>query len=346
MKYRGRELNAVALWEQYVEFPQGFRDTGGFAPLVKCPNPDHHTDKKHFQVNLDQPLVHCFAYCGISGTYEHAIAMIKGVKEREARKIIASHTRIALGPTSQRKVRGADGRVRRASVAASGDEPAPSLEYETYLPEVALEYLDKRGIGNSSRAKYRLGWDSESRRIVIPADDERGNLRFLIKRAVREKDWPKYLYTEGFPKTSLLFGVCYLDRKQVSSHGLVLVEGSIDTIRMQSFELPTGGILGTGLSDVQCRVIEAMRPPRVYLMFDPDRAGIRNIEIAASKLTKVPLFVCLYPRKGLDPATLSRKEAHRSFDNALSLVAFRRRLKERGMTIRPNVRDRKESAYG
>ena len=344
MNYKGRRLDPVALWEEFVDFPPNMDQSGGFTPLVVCPNPDHGSTKKHFQVNLDKPLVHCFASCGISGTYEKAIALIKGISEKEARKVIMQHTRVSLGPGSKRKSRGADGRVRRAATA-DGDENAVARldDFSTYLPPLALEYLSGRGIEAQSISAWGIGWDGDDRRIVIPADDERGIARFLIKRAVREKDWPKYLYwPEGTSKTSVLFGACKLDRKQVSSHGLILCEGSLDAIRLQQMGLQATAILGTGLSDRQAQIIRSLRPRRVFFMFDKDGAGVRNIELAAVKLTKVPIFVCLYPKGKSDPAELTKKEANQIIEDSISINAFRRRLRERGINLKVKTPERRE----
>jgi DNA primase len=331
MIYRGRDLNAVALWEQWCDFPPNFTgDGGGFSPLVICPNPEHNTDKRHFQVNLDKPLVHCFASCGISGTYERAISIITGCSEREARKELLKHARVGLGPRSKRKGRTPDGQVKRLQ-----DEiPAPSLDYERYIPQAGMNYLSARGVGADEIVKWEIGWDPAERRIVIPAHDDRGIVRFLIKRAVSPKDFPKYLYWPekalcGWGKTDILYGACRFDLKRVSSFGLVLVEGSLDTARIDSFGFPAGGILGTGLSEKQRGVINRTRPKRIFLMFDKDAAGVQNIWKAEAMLPKLPLFVCLYPKGKSDPQELTQEEAEYSIENALSLVRFKRRLPKR-----------------
>lgn len=341
--YGGRDLDPVALWEEFVDFPPSANLSGGFAPLTICPNPEHGSNKKHFQVNLDKPLVHCFALCGISGTYEHAIAMIKGVTEKDARRYIRQRTKIDLGAGSKRKLRDQRGRARRRGARVVEEGSLDALAYDRYLPPLASEYLSGRGITASSIARYGIGWDEDERRIVIPADDERGITRFLIKRAVREKDWPKYLYApEGVSKTALLFGACHLDSRSVSSDGLVLVEGSIDQIANLQDDVQAGAILGTGLSDRQAAIISKMRPKRIICMYDRDLAGVRNVQMTAAKLTKIPIFVCLYPKGKSDPAELSRKEKIRAIENAVSLVAFQRRMRE----VKLSGPKRKEIAYG
>lgn len=353
MRYRGREIDAVAFWNRYVDFPNvKIEEADVFTPKVQCPNPDHDTDKRHFQVNMNEPLVHCFSRCGISGTWEHAICVIEGLYEkfkveeatddrerkrrrerahREARKII-------LRATGTGRVKGAHASTTTArnSPPAKKSVPKDELRYESYLPQAALDYLGGRGISNASVAEWNLGWLPEDARIAIPAKDEIGRIRFLIKRSVRPRQNPKYLYTEGFPKSALLFGACQIDLGMVHSQGLILVEGSLDTIIFHQHGLRnTGGILGTGISDAQVRIVAKLRPPKIILAFDKDSAGIRNIEIAAGKLRKYPLYVMKYPKMKSDPGELTREEAIRQISRAVPAFKF---IADNGL----NVRRRKE----
>jgi 5S rRNA maturation endonuclease (ribonuclease M5) len=342
-----------------VNFPSGTKAGETFSPKVQCPNPDHDTLKRHFQVNLTEPKVHCFAHCGISGSYEHAVCVIEGLYEkfkvdqqavrdafdkhpaertanereqlrrreraiRQAKKLILTNAKpsnFTGKPRVRKKVRG------------SGTTPAVStdaLSYERYLPQLALNYIEKRGLSDSAVAKWEFGWLPDEKRLVIPARDLDGKLRFLIKRGVLEKTQPKYLYTEGFPKTSLLFGACYIDLGLVHSDGLIVVEGSLDTIAFHQHGLSnTGGILGTGISDEQVRIIAKLRPPKIILAFDRDAAGIRNIEIASRKLRKYPLYVMRYPSGKNDPQELSEKEAKRQISRAVPLSVFNRKAQRR-----------------
>lgn len=326
----------MRLWDKYVELPQRMDTNDIYLPKVVCPNPDHDTMKRHFQINVRDGLVHCFAYCGISGTFEHAICVIEGLYEKynvegatdertrkarkaralkEARKIIAGTIRAGDTRATFTSPRNPSRDSRATEIA----RPADTLRYATFLPAKGREFLAQRGITSESISKWRLGWAPDEARLVIPAHDERDILRFLIRRAVRPKDQPKYLYTEGFPKTSLLFGACALDLGMVKSHGLVLVEGSIDTIvNHQNGLTNTGGILGTGISDAQVKIISRLQGlRRIYLMFDKDTAGVRNIEIAVRKLRKWPLFIVRLPKGKYDPAELTREEAWKEIERAV-----------------------------
>lgn len=355
MRFHGRNIDPVSFWERYVEFPPGTKAQDTFAPKVQCPNPNHDTLKKHFQVNFSEGKVHCFAHCGISGTYEHAVAIIEGLYEkfgvdlkavsaafekhpaertagdreqlRRRERAIRQAKKTILLNASASKFHGKPGvrkksGLRRPTTSLRPDE----LSYERFLPPLALDYLERRRISDNATAKWELGWDADSKRLVIPARDLDGRLRFLIKRGLHEKQQPKYLYSEGFPKTSLLFGACFIDLGLVHSEGLILVEGSLDTIRFHQHGLTnTGGILGTGISDQQVRIIEKLRPPRIIFAFDKDTAGMVNIEIASRKLRKYPIYVMRYPTGKADPAELTRREAHNQISKALPLTMFNRK---------------------
>lgn len=353
MNYKGRQIDPVSFWNRYVDFPSGMKlDGDEFAPKVVCPNPDHDTLKSHFQVNLHQPTVHCFAHCGISGSYEHAVCVIEGLYEkfkveeatnererkqrrhrayREAHKIILRNSQVGSKFHRSASVR----KKRPTSTGATKTVRTDDLRYEHFLPLLAMEYLETRGITDNSIAEWEIGWLPEEKRIVIPAKDENGILRFLIKRAISDSQNPKYLYTEGFPKTSILFGLDKIDLGLVKSEGLVLVEGSVDTIALRQEQLKNvGAILGTGISNQQVRIIARVNPPRIYLLFDKDSAGVRNIEIAVSKLRKYPLYVVRYPRGKSDPAELGNL-VHRQLQRAVPAIRF---VRDNGLNIKPRER--------
>lgn len=209
------------------------------------------------------------------------------------------------------------------------------MAYDSFIPALGLEYLESRGISSETVSTFELGWEPEERRIVIPAKDEDGRLRFLIRRAVRAKDHPKYLYTDGFPKTHVLFGACVLDLGLVKSSGLIVVEGSLDAIMLHQHGFRnTVAILGTGISEEQKRIVARLRPPKVFLFFDKDTAGVRNIEIAMKELRKYPLYIVKFPKHRSDPAEMSREEVERQVGRAVPLFKFQRSLRtRRGISI-------------
>jgi hypothetical protein len=333
MNIRGRAIDPIKLWEAYVEFPTNMDDRGPFLPLVYCPNPAHDNSRSPaFQINVHEPKVHCFSRCGISGSYLHALCVIHGLydkhKVEEAKSEIERRRRVGAAYREARRTMLRAGAAPRGSGTAparsrkrkpsGATEPVVELAYSKFIPQSPRDYLIGRGISSESLSQWDIGWDDEEFRIVIPIKDQHGKTRLLCKRAVREKDHPKYLYTEGVDKNSLLFGYGQLDLGMVRSQGIVVVEGAIDTITNHQDGLGnTVGTLGTGISIRQARLIDALRPPTVYLMFDRDPAGIAGIQMAVRRLPKSRLLVCRYPKGKFDPAELSRKEKFRSVERAV-----------------------------
>jgi 5S rRNA maturation endonuclease (ribonuclease M5) len=335
MNYMGRTIDPISLWEQYVEFPTSYRPERNeiFTPKLVCPNPGHDTSKRHFQINVREGLVHCFAHCGISGTFTHAICTIHGFydefqvdaaqddRERNRRRRKAHRK-------AERIIYRYKGRASRAGkeIRRKHEKPkAPEIDlsYEMFVPKAGLDYLGEREITAQSIAQWEIGWDMEDKRLVIPARDEHGQLKLLIRRVLDHRE-PKYLYSEGVSKTSLLFGACYLSMDQVESEGLILVEGSLDTIRLHQNGFRNAvGILGTGISQQQRNILSRYRPRRVYLMFDKDVSGVRNIEIASQALRKYPMYVVRYPKHRSDPAEMGKEEVVRALERAVPFMKFK-----------------------
>lgn len=337
MIYRGRELDVLSLWGELIDLPSSVGDPlPAYLPKCRCPNPAHQTHKLHFQVNTSKPMVHCFARCGISGTYEHAVATILGLvdakgnpDEKAARRVILKHSRTALGGQGI----SAYARTGTRKTVTSEDEVAKDerkLNGGTfqYLPKHVRTYLDIRGIDQAARGKWQLGYCEEEERLVIPAYDERNTFRFLIKRQISGGGSLKYLNTAGVIKTNILFGACYLDRDRVRSHGLVLCEGPLDVIRLHQLGITNAvAILGTGISKKQVRLIDSISPKRIYCLFDKDSAGVDNVLSAKLQIRKCPLFVCRYPKGKGDPAEMTREEVERSLERALPIAQFLRKAR-------------------
>lgn len=315
--FRGKHIDPISLWSNYVDFPSNWtpNENDEFAPLVVCPNPDHQTSKRHFQVNLHEPLVHCFAGCGISGTWEDAIVQIEGGTHRQARKSIFRHVRtVGRVPVRKRRRRG-----------ATEDISPELLTYERFIPQAGLAYLHSRGITDEIVARYELGWDADALRVVIPVKDARGTTRLLIKRTVKPRVEPRYLYTEGVERNGLLFGLDTIDLGMVRSTGIVLVEGSFDkmVVEADGFDMPMVAILGSKVSEIHGRLISKLRPKAVYTMFDADASGISATISAAYNIRGAPIRVCRYPKGKTDPGMLTGTEAFRSVQRSVPFVKFR-----------------------
>lgn len=363
MNFRGKEIDPVAFWAEYCEIKE---DNGPFLPLCHCPNPEHNnTRSPAFQINISRPTVHCFSHCGISGSYEHAVCVIEGFYEkykvdlefdenkatreeilqnklrkrkayREARKHIYKRSLRAFG-TTPRTDRHKVGAKRGKNKFGDSSTPAKAQQVKeinlgdySYLPKEALKYLEERNINPSSRARWQIGFDEDLERVTIPVRDHRDRLRFLIKRAIYNHQRPAYLYPDDSAKTLVLFGACNLDRSMVSSQGLIVVEGSIDCIRLHQHGFRnTVAVLGAYVSDKQRELIAQLRPKRIYAFFDKDGPGVWALEAASEKLSMYQIKVPLYPKgRGLDPAALTREQVEVAIGKAVPVFRVKQKIKQ------------------
>ena len=144
-----------------------------------------------------------------------------------------------------------------------------------------------RGYDVATIGKFSLGFDSVTRRAVIPIGFM-GKWVGICKRATQDNQLQKYLYNKEFPKDRVLFGWDLVPHQE---NECILVEGPTDTMRGHGFGYPnTLGLMGTAVTDGQLRLI-TNRFDSVVLMMDNDPAGaiatLRNAERLAKHVNRV-----------------------------------------------------------
>jgi len=370
MNYKGRNIDPLALWANYVDEEIEISPHSAFSSLCFCPNPDHdNTRSPAFQINVYKPMVHCFSGCGISGGYDHAISVIEGFydecgvsqkditlaktkrKKDEPPEVRAARARVfkakrkaekiilelglkkgggASVKLSSRKIQERKLSLNRAErVDGDGIIDRKTLLDYSYLTKEAIAYLNSRGIDDSSRSRWQIGFDEKEERITIPVFDDRDRLRFIIKRSIKHNSRMKYLNPPESLAKSLLFGTRHLDKNMVDSEGLIVVEGPLDCIRLHQHGFAnTIAILGSTLSEKQRTLIGQLRPSRIYLFLDRDAAGIQGLQKAAAVLTKYQIKVPRYPKHSFDPATLTDTECRRAIERAIPLLTLKQKMAE------------------
>lgn len=139
-------------------------------------------------------------------------------------------------------------------------------------------------------------------RLMFPIIDAANEVRGFSARALKDNQLPKYINTansEFYKKGCFLYGYNLV----TSNNPIVLVEGNLDCVRLQSNEVNAVAQLGSALSRVQCELL-GNRCATVVLVYDGDDAGRKmaqsNIPIMIENSLK-PKVVFL--PKGEDPDT-------------------------------------------
>ena len=297
---------------ELVESRTGAGRRSGGQLLFRCPFHDERTPS--FSVDPANKLYHCFG-CGRQGDLFRYVEELEGLDFTGAVEHLADRYGIELEyeEVSPRE-RGERDRTRR--VEALLEDVAAF--YERYLAqsaegEAARAYLDERGVGADSVARFRLGLAPQSfdrvvraargkgyadeelhaagvassgrsgpidrfrGRLVFPLCDARGRVRGFGARILPGGgDGPKYLNSpesEVFHKGRILYGL-HLARAAIARLGRALVvEGYMDVIALHGAG-HEHAVAAMGTSLTELQLRELRRlAPELQLCFDADAAG-------------------------------------------------------------------------
>ncbi len=140
-------------------------------------------------------------------------------------------------------------------------------------------------------------------------------------RSRSESDKPKYLYTKGLPKDTLLYRMDAVAarwnqrREGADDCRLYIVEGLFDALRLESLGMDAAAVLGSRLTDGQLRILEQFaeqqrqwdRTVELCCFLDSDQAGVEGAyQLLRSVwrsdvLRNIPLNIILVPESVLCP---------------------------------------------
>lgn len=269
----GGRGGAVFIGDKAVEVRQVLEEIGYQVELEsggwlcgRCPI--HHDSHRSFAVHEEQGNWVCYAQCG-SGSLVGLVAEVEGLTPQEARqRVLALATDVG---------------VEILMDMLRGDrEPAEYKKKEQvllYERGKAHRYILDRGFTVETLRTFDMGWDPETRAVVVPVFDD-GRLVALIKRLVAPTDEQQKYDTQpaGFSKGKVLFG---LDR--VLDDEAIVVEGPLDAIWLHQQGYPGVACLGSALSREQVLLLRR-RVRSVILAFDEDDAGEKGRRKATDAL--------------------------------------------------------------
>ena len=169
-------------------------------------------------------------------------------------------------------------------------------------------YLINRGFSKEILSKYQVGyWERLGtymhERIVIPVRDHDSRLigftgrltidkeEWLRRRGNQDRMWIKWLHgthyirynrdTHPFKREAVIFNLYNVANRYDT---IVLVEGPLDGLKLEMAGISNwGASLGSSFSPIQQKLLLDAGIRKIYLAFDPDKAG-RNCTVKAKKL--------------------------------------------------------------
>lgn len=142
--------------------------------------------------------------------------------------------------------------------------------------EEACRYLHKRRIANWVLEAYELGFDPEDKTVLFPVRGMDGKVIFYKGRSIAGKH---FYNAKEVDKTSVVFGLWEILNGSFSwgtsdqIEEVWITESEIDALSLISYGVPAVAIMGSHISEEQCKELERTPFRRFVLATDNDDAG-------------------------------------------------------------------------
>ena len=148
--------------------------------------------------------------------------------------------------------------------------------YKKFRHDFSEDIMEKAGLIIKTKEGEYI--DRFRNRVIIPIQDEFGDVVAFGARAVEEGQMPKYLNSSDsliYNKSKLLYGLYTAKDTIKAEDSVVLMEGYFDVISAQAHEIKNAvASCGTSLTQDHVKLLSRYTPSRrIYLSFDTDLAG-------------------------------------------------------------------------
>ena len=148
--------------------------------------------------------------------------------------------------------------------------------YKKFRHDFSEDIMEKAGLIIKTKEGEYI--DRFRNRVIIPIQDEFGDVVAFGARAVEEGQMPKYLNSSDsliYNKSKLLYGLYTAKDSIKAEDSVVLMEGYFDVISAQAHGIKNAvASCGTSLTQDHVKLLSRYTPSRrIYLSFDTDLAG-------------------------------------------------------------------------
>jgi len=264
------------------------------------------TGAPNLEINTRTGLWHCWV-CGEKGNLPRLVMLLRSTSYREAVDIISEFGSM-LDIASVRKRLAA----QLDTILNPPTHRFEPIDITRYRKGKSWWWYNGIPYGRFTREtvrRFSLGYDGVSKRAVIPVRAE-GKWVGVIRRAVNQGQRPRYLYSEGFDRRHVLYGLPHVHSGYDS---VVVVEGAKDALR--AYEHGFGNFvatLGTGLTREQLALLYD-RFDEVTVFCDNDGPGhIAQFKMCQQLAEYIPrVFVVQWRVNRKDPNELTAGTMHK-----------------------------------
>lgn len=214
--------------------------------------------------------VHCYT-CGYTGDLPQFVADFLGLTSPvQGFKWLVSRYNYSSAEREPLELNLYRGQAEKASYM---DEAEVERFYqELKKSSTALEYLKRRALPSWIIDAYKLGFDPEDGVVLFPVRDMSGKVAFYKGRSLVGKH---FYNAKDIDKTSQIFGLYELlaEGKASPESEIWITESEIDALSLVGQERYAIALMGSHISEAQCRELENTPFRRFVLALDNDEAG-------------------------------------------------------------------------
>lgn len=214
--------------------------------------------------------VHCYT-CGYTGDLPQFVADFLGLTSPvQGFKWLVSRYNYSSAEREPLELNLYRGQAEKASYM---DEAEVERFYqELKKSSTALEYLKRRALPSWIIDAYKLGFDPEDGVVLFPVRDMSGKVAFYKGRSLVGKH---FYNAKDIDKTSQIFGLYELlaEGKASPESEIWITESEIDALSLIGQERLAIALMGSHISEAQCRELETTPFRRFVLALDNDEAG-------------------------------------------------------------------------
>ena len=319
------------------------REKAGKETLVDCP---FCGKEGHFSYSSQQPLWQCWV-CGEGGDWISYLEKAKRLDFREALSLLADRAGVEVQGLDRASYQSY---TKRASLleaaqalfvkALQSEEGGAVLDYclargYSVQEQQAMElgaYVSRDGL---QEALQQAGYSEQeikqsglltkglgdTHQLTLLWRDPAGRAIGLAARStlsreeLKAKGLPPYMNTKGLKKSQGLVGL----EAGRGAEELILVEGPLDALYLNSLGLQAVAQGGTSLSEAQIRALQSNGTKELLLALDRDEEGQKATDKAIQSLrsSQIRPYVVTLPDGHKDPDELVRAKGLEAFQEAL-----------------------------
>lgn len=181
----------------------------------------------------------------------------------------------------------------------------------------AYNYLKNRGVADKAMSEYELGYDPLDDVVLFPVKDLTGGVVFYKSRSITGKS---FYNAKGVDKSAVVYGLYELCRSGLDPDTKVwITESEIDALSLVEKGKPAVALMGSHISDAQCKELEKSPYRKFVIATDNDPAGRKGATLIKRELIpKGFRFTNLLWRTSLKDVNELITEYGDSWDNYLT----------------------------